>query len=356
MPMDDLFQALNMFKQGVNELQTARVIQGANQQVQSIRASEASEADKRNQLTAISHQLVGQLGALGAPVSDIAQQAANVAPTQFADANHMYEQGVLTGNKELQDMAKKQQKFQFDLEEKKALLAAKLDPMLQMKKMMLEQQNYKDISSQLEKVDKRVDTQTSRFGNIAKLQGVNNQIQDARTLINSGQVTRQSLRELAVKWDSMLSQGASTISGADHLEPNIRAQMRAKVQEFLTNKPVNIAKDVQEFTDFYSHAFDRLEEVNKGIITDAQKKIIQPVLQPMAKHSEGGAQAVEDYVKNKLGLEGVSVDRKTGKINFGQAAGQPPQMKAVMVRDKNTGQMIKALQGPDGRLYSAEGM
>lgn len=353
MAMDDLFQALNMFKSGVQQLQTSRVIQGANQQVADIKASEASDADKRNQLTSLSHQLVGQLGALGAPVSDIAQQAQNVMPQQFANANQMNTQALLGGDKNLAAQAKQQQDFEFDLDKKKALALAKADPMYQMRMMQMKSMQDERDQKHLEGLNKLVDVQTSRFGNISKLQGVNNQIQDAMTMINSPEVYRQNISELARKFDSILSQGSSTIAGTEHLEPNTLAQKTAAVKELLTSKPQNLKDDMQGFLNYYQHAFDRIKQVNQSIIQEGQKNNIQSVMRPIAKRNPD---IVRGYIQDKLGLD-ADIDPRSGKISFKDPAqtgpASQPQMKTIMVRDKRTGAMVKALQGPDGQLYQA---
>jgi ribosomal protein L29 len=354
MAMDDLFQALNMFKSGVKDLQTSRVIQGANEQVQQIRASEASEADKRNQLTQLSQQLVGQLGAVGAPVSDIAQQAGNVAPKQYANANQMNEDALLNNKPELAQQAQTQQGFENNKAFTLAMIKAQAhaDPLRQMQFEALQDER---LQKHIEGLDKRVDTQTGRFGNINKLQGVNNMIAEAKTLINSGTVTRQSMQELARKFDSILSQGAATVSGTEHLAPDTLAQRTAAIKELVTNKPQNIKDDLQGFLNYYGHAFDRIKDVNDGIIKEGQKQVIAPVMRQIARSGPKGAAAVKGYIQDKLGVDS-DIDPKTGKISFKEPASAqaPAPMQTVMVRDKNTGQMIKALRDANGNLFKAE--
>lgn len=104
MAMDDLFTALNMFKQGVGQLQTSRVIGQANEAVQTIRASEGNEQAKRAQLQDVSNQLVGHMTALGNPVSAIQQVAQQFGPKQFASADAAILEGTLSGNKQLTAM------------------------------------------------------------------------------------------------------------------------------------------------------------------------------------------------------------------------------------------------------------
>ncbi len=348
--MDDLFQALNMFKSGVKDLQTSRVIQGANEQVQQIRSSEADEAQKRQALTSLSQNLVAQMGALGAPVSDIQQQAANVGPKQFANSNAMNAEAVLTGNKALGSEAAKQQSFEnnkaFTLAQMK--LAARLDPVQNAKASALQDERF---AKHLTGLDKSIDTQTTRFGNIANLQKTNNTIADARSLLE-GDITNLNLAEVAKTMDRILSGSAPTIAGTQEVAPHTLEQWRAKTKEYITSKPEKV--NLPEFKEFYKKTLNRIEQINNGIIKGAQKSKLASATS-IAKLNPDGFKI---YAESR-GFK-ADVDSKTGKISLSdieqaaqQAPAQPP-MQTVMVRDKSTGQMIKAMRGPDGKLYKAE--
>jgi hypothetical protein len=105
--MTELMQALNMFKEGVKDLQTARVIQGANDQVMQIKANETDEAKQRAALTQVSNQLVGQLGALGAPATTIQAQMQAIAPPSYASPQAAAMAGVMNNDPKLVEAAKK---------------------------------------------------------------------------------------------------------------------------------------------------------------------------------------------------------------------------------------------------------
>lgn len=348
MAQDDLFSALKMFKSGVQELQTSRVIQSANEQVQSIKASEASEAEKRNALTALSHQMVGQLGSLGAPVADIAQQAGNIMPQAFANANAMNAEALLSGNKGLADSAVKQQSFEnnkaFTLAAMKA--QAGNDPYRLMK---FHADQSERMTKHLEGLDKRVDTQTTRFGNISQLQKTNNTIADARSLLE-GDIYNLNIAEVAKTMDRILSGSAPTISGTQEVAPHTLEQWRKKTMEYITSKPQKV--NIPEFVDFYKKTLNRIEGINKGIIRNSQKQ----VLESATSIAKMDPEAFKTYAASR-GWD-VSYD-KGGKIKLKdmdaeQAAAPPPPPQIQVMRDKATGKMVKVMLGPDGKMYKAE--
>lgn len=349
--MQDLYQALNMFKSGVKELQTSRVIQGANEQVQAIRMSEASEAEKRQALTGLSQSLVAQMGALGAPVSDIQQQAGNIAPKQFANSNAMMAEAVQSGSAPLAQQADQLQDFEFAPKKQLAMMKAAhaQDPLRQAQFSALQDERF---MKHAEALDKALDTQTTRFGNIANLQKTNNTIADARSLLE-GDITNLNLAEVAKTMDRILSGSAPTIAGTQEVSPHTLEQWRAKSMEYLRSKPEKV--NLPEFKAFYKKTLDRIEQINRGIIRGAQKQKLESATALAKSNPEGFA----TYAESR-GFK-ADIDRKTGKVKLSeidqtgtQQQQQAPKMETVMVRDKTTGQMIKAMRGPDGKLYKAE--
>lgn len=106
MPADsDLFTALQMFQKGVKDLSLQRTLAEANDQVNQIKATEASEQDKRSQLQNLSNALVRSLGAQGVSPTEVAQQADSVYHT-FRSPAEAAIQGTLMGKPDLVDAAK----------------------------------------------------------------------------------------------------------------------------------------------------------------------------------------------------------------------------------------------------------
>lgn len=361
MPNMDLQTALQMFTSGAHDLAFSRALNQANDTVQQVKASEASDSDKRAQLQQVANGLTMQMTAFGAPAASISQLTGSIAPS-YTNANDMNLHGLMTGDSGLQDIAEKQQEFEEDPKTQIALIKANnsSDPV---KKQQAESLLDNRFTNQISNMSKTLDTQTSRFGNISKLQGVNNQIQDVSTLLDHPeQITRQNIGEVSRKLDSILSGGSATVSGTEHITPDTLKQWGAKSAEFVTSKPQAI--NIPEFVDFYKNTLSRIKDVNNGIITGAQKNIVSanaPVLYKQFGSDPDRRSAIDNFLSTKVG-EGVTQDPTTKKIvydgvkNNGSPMTSTPQLQPVMVRDKKSGSMIKALKDPTtGQLYSADG-
>lgn len=307
MAMDDLFQALNMFKQGAQELGVGNAIRGANQAVQDLKASTMKEEEKRAQLQSISNGLVAHLAGIGAPATTLQAVAGAIGPKQYANSNQMNLEGVLTGNEKLRDAAATQQEFEQNPEYKLQLLRAKMEA----GQNGLKQQQLLDerFAKHIEGLDKRVDTQMARFGNIAKLQQVNNTIADARKLMD-GNIYNLNITEVAKTLDRILSQAAPTMSGVQEITPHTLAQTKAKIAEYITSKPQKV--DIPQFMEFYRKTLDRIEGVNTKIISGAQRQAIQAVGPTFARMNQEGFKA---WAAARTG-EDVTIDPNTGRIEF----------------------------------------
>ena len=156
----DLATALNMFKQGAQELSLSRAIGSANDQVNQIRASEASEQDKRAQLQGIANGLTAHMAQIGAPATTIQAVVGALGPKQYANANAMNLDAQMTGDAGLAAEAQKQQTFEnnkaFELAKIKAQAhaAAAADPMreakLQMQKDFFATKQFNDLGKDLD--------------------------------------------------------------------------------------------------------------------------------------------------------------------------------------------------------------
>lgn len=353
----DLATALQMFNEGTNKLALTRALSGATDQVNQIKASELDDQEKRAQLQGISNNLVMNMAALGTPATTMQLVQGAVGPKQYANANAMNMDALLTGNQNLGAEAQKQSDFENNPKYMIAAMKAQLknDPVKKAQFDALQDERFRKHIANLDKV---VDTQSTRFGNISKLQGVNNRIQDAMTMLEDpNTISRLGIQETARVFDSILSQGGATIQGTHDVTPETLKQWMAKSREFITSKPSSIS--MPEFIDFYKQRLSKIQGVNEGIIRGAQKNLIESRGQTF---HEMNPDQFRMYVENKIPGMTVTVDPKTKKIKVvpvsssgaTPAPASAPVMKEVMVKDKNTGQMIKALQDEQGNIYSAE--
>lgn len=99
MGIEDLYTAMNMFKQGVNEYATGQAISAASDEVNKLNTMNMDELKKRNELTKVGNSLALHLGAFGTPVSQIQSAVGAIAPAPFKDAQDMYMAGVQAGPK-----------------------------------------------------------------------------------------------------------------------------------------------------------------------------------------------------------------------------------------------------------------
>ncbi len=211
----------------------------------------------------------------------------------------MNKEALLSGNTQLGDLAQKQQDFED--------ANTGTEP-----KDNTDRQNER-FTNHMEKLNKMTDTQTSRFGNIAKLQGSNNQIRDMEPMLNDPkQWTPQAMTETVRKLDSVLSQGASTVAGTEHLTPKIRAKYQAEIQQAVQNRPV--AMNALEFQKYYRDTFARIKDINERTIEEGQLQAVRGELPALLKQFPDSTKDIEAAVSNKLGVP-VVIDPVTKNID-----------------------------------------
>lgn len=102
--MNDLFQALNMFQNGMTQLSTGRAIRGAAEQAQSINMNEQDEFTRRQQLTQLGTGLAAQLSSYGANPNQIQSSVGAIMPQQLNNPTDFFAASQMATNPE----AKKQ--------------------------------------------------------------------------------------------------------------------------------------------------------------------------------------------------------------------------------------------------------
>ncbi len=256
MAMDDLFAAMKMFKEGVNEYQLKNAIEGANQRVQEAKANLSNEAEQRTALQGISNELVTQMSALGAPAATIQQVSGAVGPKQFADANAMHREALQAGNTGLRELAVEQQEFETNpkmlLAQAKAVRAA--DPLAQMR---FEEGVDKYNTSAMRKFTEEVDNThavRSAFGRTG--QGIQraNALQTlvgkaGESVAAANKIPPQMVYEMALGLASMVKGGTATDQDAEHFAVKSVGMDKAKAKQYLTNGVQGA--DAGEFIQMY---------------------------------------------------------------------------------------------------------
>jgi hypothetical protein len=319
MAMQDLYTALQMFGDGVNQLQTQRAITGANEQVQQIRASEASEQEKRAAMQQISNNLVSHLAGMGTPATTLQAVAGAIGPKQFANANQMNEEALLTGNSVLGGLAKQQQDFEnnkaFELARIKASRSPADNMLAQMKfEEAKDQFNTKEFAKLSKTLDPSAEVRSS-FGRGAqglqqagKIQGIiGNAASDPSKLDKLSPV---EITELAAGISQMVKNGVATEGELKAFIPHTSGDVMASVKQYLTNAPA--AANKAGFVQLYQKFLDR----ERAELTTQQEDAILNRAQGNFKLYKRDPELFKQTVAQRLGVnaDDIVVDDKKRTI------------------------------------------
>lgn len=318
MAMDDLFQSLRMLQQGATELQTSRAINGANQQVQQIKSSEASDADKRQQLTALSNQLVSHLGALGTPVDQIQQQVKAVAPVQYTNGMDMYRNGILNNDHGLQQQGLQVQKQEEQPEMDK--LDKQLKIMAPFRKMMFDEKHNEFVTKQFDAFGKDLDqteaTSKNAFGQGAKALQLAGRIQQVAG--DPSQWKNIPVGDMPLIIDGVLQLnkgGVGSKEEFDKMFPNTSGPLKARAEQFISNNPE--PAQLQNFAAHYMTLLDRERQENE---IQAQDTILKRAALRLRIHDLDPQQYKTTVAANltQAGMptspDSIIVDKRRGRV------------------------------------------
>jgi hypothetical protein len=99
MSLQELFQAMGMFKEGLTQMSVARGISTAQEQMNELNATATDELEKRSALQGIANNLALNLGKTGAPVHQIQSAVGAIAPAAIRTPEDAMMQGGLAGKK-----------------------------------------------------------------------------------------------------------------------------------------------------------------------------------------------------------------------------------------------------------------
>lgn len=207
-----------------------------------------------------------------------------------------------------------------------------------------EKMDQKDVQ-RLDQASKLLDAPIARTNTtIGKLGGIISNAGRVRQLIagrTPDQVTNQQLYELARAVDSMVSQGASTISGTEHLLPRGWKSDYAKFDEKMKNKPVGAGQGA--YVNQILHTIEREETEAKRQLGEAARGSLGSYMDLAKKHPESW----KTMLMNK-GLDPAYIANVPGpgeptaaQYNMSDEAGIASVMKANNI-DRDTA--IKALK------------
>lgn len=100
--MSDLFQALQMFNQGAQELAVGRAVRTASEQAKQINMMEGDEFAKRQAFTQLGQGLTAQLTSVGAAPAQVQQMAQNYMPQQLSTPQDFFAQAAQASSPQAQ--------------------------------------------------------------------------------------------------------------------------------------------------------------------------------------------------------------------------------------------------------------
>lgn len=107
MAINDLFQALQMFQQGVQQYAITGAVNDANAQMQQLNQAQIDEGQKRQQLQQLANGVALRLTGVGASGTQIQSAFNAINPQNFGSVEQMQLEGQLAGNQYMQDTANK---------------------------------------------------------------------------------------------------------------------------------------------------------------------------------------------------------------------------------------------------------
>lgn len=361
MAMDDLYKALSMFGDGVQQLQTSRAIASANDQVQQIHASEASEQAKRAQLQQIANGLTAHLAGMGTPATTLQALQGAIGPKQYANANDMNKDALLTGNKQLGDMASDQQEFEndkaFQLAQMK--LQAKLNnqsPLAQEKLTETQDSHTAQMNKNYwDNINAAHASSRTMFGQWASTDGRGDRLKAVLGDPSSWKsMTSQQLGLLTDGLVQMTKGGVATKEEQELLNPLMAKLQAAKGQTYLNGKPVGV--DLSGFAGLYNNLIDREGSMAKEKMLDNVVNSINAgaSIANRPRNQEQWARTTAAGLQ-QLGINvdptGIKVDPKKGVVipeiqGVLDDANNAPKAAAEAIRDARAGkpEALKFLQ------------
>lgn len=262
----DLKSALEMFKSGMQDLSFSRALTDANEQVQQIKQSEQSDEKQRMALQDVGNALAQHMAAAGVPATTMTQVTPTVAPPKFEDADHMYMQGLLTGNNNLMALAKKQDDFESPPEtgtEKSAALQS-----LDERKTEF---NERQLAAFSNSINEAKASSRSKFGQWAQVEQRGERLE--ALMGNPTSWTNMNARQLALVQEGvgqMVKGGVPTKEEMEAQKVLNAATVSASLKEKATGNPASV--DMSGYMNIYANLLQREKDTAKLNMLDTVTK------------------------------------------------------------------------------------
>lgn len=150
MAMDDLYKALQLFQNGVQQYAITGAVNDANAQMMQLNQAAIDEGQKRQQLQQLANQTALRLTGVGATGTQIQSAFTAINPQNFGSVEQMQLEGELSGNQQLRGVASdilgqreanKQKQMLFENKMQMALLDKKFQQDLFLKQLEVGKKN-----------------------------------------------------------------------------------------------------------------------------------------------------------------------------------------------------------------------
>lgn len=164
-----------------------------------------------------------------------------------------------------------------DIESRKAKAYADRTSAMQTgKEQSLGDKQDHEVDTGFEKLEKRLTAETgssrSAFGKSANVIRSSEAIQALLDQNPNGDLDNRQIKELARSLDSMLSNGASTVTGASGLVPSTASGDAAKIEEYLTGMPKGAGQ--QAFVKRLADTVKREKQIAQKQVNATQNKVL----------------------------------------------------------------------------------
>jgi hypothetical protein len=356
---EELFKALQGFGQGAKELSMVLAFRGANNDVQKIKRSELSDQEKQTALYGIADNVVGRMAMLGLPADKLDSISRALGAPHLDSANKMEAYGLETGNSAVQSIAQTQQNFEQNPANKIALINAKAAANGPVQQELAKQKRDEFTVTKFESASKEIDksraSSRSAFG-IAGITGQNAErmkalIGSPDNIKNAGPAEATLIAEGMAK---LVKGGVATREELKALVGKTSGNTYADVMQYFTNTPVGAKRE--GFTQRYLDIVNREQELANKQSVDIVLNRATGLKKTWDRAPDQAKEVIAAHLKTAypgkdFSAEDINLPTKAGRITLTEAA-QRKHGKQVKVRDKKTGQVIDAIQGLDGKIYT----